>query len=222
MINLSTTLAELVSRNERYAPVLERAGLDYCCGGQRSLRQAATEAGLDPSAVLGDLLRSVEASAPPPEWRDLSPAELGRHIVEVHHHWLRERMPALLALADKVETVHGDRHPELHQVHRALKVMWAELVPHLDAEEADLFPAIEADGPLDDELVAMLGDDHEVVGALLDTLRALTSEFTPPEDGCASYQSLYRGLAELDRDMRLHVHKENNVLFPLLAARVAS
>jgi regulator of cell morphogenesis and NO signaling len=222
MINLSTTLAELVTRNERYAPVLERAGLDYCCGGQRTLREAALDAGLDPSQVLGDLLRAVEPAAPPPEWTGLAPAELCRHIVDTHHRFLRERLPELIALAEKVEGVHGGRHPELHEVRGALQVMWSELVPHLREEEAELFPAVEAAGPLEERMVASLGDDHEVVGALLDTLRALSSDFEPPADGCASYQSLYRGLAELDRDIRLHVHKENNVLFPLLLERIAS
>src|SRR5690606_30907733 len=125
MINLSTTLAELVTRNERYAPVLERAGLDYCCGGQRTLREAALDAGLDPSQVLGDLLRAVEPAAPPPEWTGLAPAELCRHIVDTHHRFLRERLPELIALAEKVEGVHGGRHPELHEVRGALQVMWS-------------------------------------------------------------------------------------------------
>jgi regulator of cell morphogenesis and NO signaling len=221
MINLTTTLAELVSRSERYATVLERAGLDYCCGGQRSLGEAATEAGLDGSVLLGDLLRAVEPTAPGPEWITMGPAELCDHITETHHAYLRQRLPELLALADKVEGVHGERHPELAEVRDAIRVMWAELLPHLAAEETELFPAIRREGLPDPALVEGLGDDHEVVGALLDTLRSLTHVFQAPADGCASYQSLYRGLAELDRDVRLHVHKENNVLFPTLAGRVA-
>jgi regulator of cell morphogenesis and NO signaling len=218
MINLTTTLAELVSRNERYAPVLERAGLDYCCGGQRSLGEAADEAGLDGSVLLGDLLRAVEPAAPGPEWVALGTAELCDHITTTHHTFLRERLPELLALAEKVEGVHGRRHPELTEVHRALQVLWSELLPHLAAEETDLFPVVRAGGTLDPEVIEALGDDHEVVGALLETVRALTSGFQPPQDGCASYRSLYTGLAELDRDVRLHVHKENNVLFPALTS----
>jgi regulator of cell morphogenesis and NO signaling len=217
MINLSTTLGDIVSTNERYAAVLDGAGLDYCCGGRRTLDQAAAEAGIDGSVLLGTLLRATEPTEPGPPWADLDAGALCDHITESHHGFLRRRLPELLALSDKVLGVHGERHPELSEVHRTLQVFWAETCPHLDHEEAALFPTIQSGNEVPSELVDELGSDHELVGALLDTLRSLTHDHVPPDDACASYQSLYRGLAELDTDTRLHVHKENNLLFPMVA-----
>lgn len=216
MINLSTTLADLVSRDDRFAPILDRAGLDYCCGGTRTLGSAATEAGIDGSMLLGALLRAAQGGDTAPEWAGLEVDELCRHIVATHHAFLRQRMPELLALAEKVEGVHGARHPELDEIRNALRVMWSELLPHLATEEDELFPLVASGASLDSELIESLGDDHHVVGALLDTIRTLTDGFEVPADGCASYRALYLGLDELDRDTRLHVHKENNVLFPQL------
>ena len=58
--------------------------------------------------------------------------------------------------------------------------------------------------------------EHDTAGALLAHLRELTGGYASPADGCASYEMLYRGLAELEADTHLHVHKENNVLFPMV------
>jgi regulator of cell morphogenesis and NO signaling len=218
VINLATTLGELVTRHEQAAQILERAGLDYCCGGHRTLRAAAEEAGLDGSALLGEILREVPPADPAPEWSTLDPAALCDHLTVTHHAYLRERLPELVRLSEKVVGVHGERHPELVDIDQALQVAAAELIPHLEREEHDLFPAVRARRAIPAELMDALDDDHHVVGALLDTIRNLSHQHGPPDDACASYQLLYRQLAELDHDLRLHVHKENNVLFPALVA----
>lgn len=217
IINLQTRLADIVSADERHAGVLDSAGLDYCCGGARTLGEAAGEAGLDASTLLGSLLAATGPSPVAPDWSRLAPSELCDHIVTTHHRYLRDQLPVLVDLAAKVESVHGERHPELADVRSLVDEIEAEVLPHLDREEADLFPAIAASGLVDVDLVAALEADHDDLGRHLDRLRSLTDGFEPPADGCASYRSLYRGLAELDRDTRLHVHKENNVLFDQMA-----
>jgi len=217
-IDTSTTLAELVTANPDRVRTLEAFDLDYCCHGQRDLAAAAAEAGADIDQVVAALAAVDGRRAPEqPDWASLDVATLLEHIVAVHHAYLRDELPRLVRLGDKVRSVHGERHTELGVVVDTLDELVSALEPHLDFEERELFPRITAlaagDGPID--LTDVL-DDHEAVGSLLDQLRAATDEFRTPADGCNSFRLFYDGLAGLDADTRLHVHKENNLVFPAL------
>lgn len=225
MIDIHETLGDLVTANPARARTLEDLDLDYCCEGRRTLMDACHSTGRDIVQVVA-ALDEVDASAPEgmPDWARLALDELLDHIVATHHAYLRAGAPRLIELGRKVVGVHGDRHPELGGVLATLEQLWAELEPHLDEEERTLFPAfraVVAGGKGADADVSQLRDDHDAAGALLDRLRADTSTFQTPADGCASYHAFYAGLAELDADTRLHVHKENNIVFPAIQRQLA-
>ena len=224
-------LGDLVTGHPILAPLLDDLGLDFCCGGQRSLASACRAAGLDVHEVVARL-RDAEAAAGtaavPPAWAGLGPAALVDHLEVVHHRYLDAELGRLGALADKVAAVHGSRHPELAEVGATFAELRADLEPHLRKEEQVLFPMIrrlDAAGgePLDPPLpmtlaapVSVMLAEHEQAGELLARLRALTGGYVPPDDACASYRSLYERLAALEADTHLHVHKESNVLFPMV------
>ncbi len=214
-INPDTTLGQLVNDHPQLAPRLERLGLDYCCGGREPLKDAVAACGLALDDVISTLSQEAVGSVRA-DWADMAPAELVDHIYSTHHVYLHEELPRLEALAAKVLSVHGQRHPELGKVFTLTRQLHAELEPHLVVEETDVFPAIrrmERDGELDGRIAALI-EEHEVAGELLEQLRAVTGDYEVPADGCASYQALYTGLATMEHDTHIHVHKENNVLFP--------
>ena len=221
-------LGDLVAEHPHLAPVLERWQIDYCCGGDRSLGDACEEAAVKPGDVV-DALRAAVTSPPDATSTeatvtDLTPSELADHIERTHHAFLRRELPRLAELADRVLAVHGDRHPELAEVHDTFEALRLDLEPHLAREEQILFPfireidnALRSDRTVDGALanpVTVLRDDHEHVGALMARLSRQTDAFTTPADGCASYRALYDGLGALVADTHVHVHKENNILFP--------
>jgi regulator of cell morphogenesis and NO signaling len=222
----TTTLAELVTMAPGAARVLEQFELDYCCGGQRRLGDACTDRGLEAAVVLA-ALAAIEVE-PEPDWASMAPAQLVDHIEATHHAYLHAELPRLGALATKVAGVHGGRHPELHEVRATYEELRADLEPHLLREERVLFPMIctLATATSFPELhsgsvrnpISVLLTEHDRAGALLERLRGLTNGYRTPADGCASYGALYDGLAELEADTHLHVHKENNVLFPAVVA----
>jgi regulator of cell morphogenesis and NO signaling len=213
-------IGDIVAENPAAARLFDTYGLDYCCHGGRTLHDACTEAHVDPSAVTGalDQLGREGDTA----WTSLSPRQLSGHIVEVHHLPLKAELPLLDGLAGKVLAVHGDRHPELADVRRIVTELRAELEPHLLKEERVLFPAITAltegsrvfpFGSIGNP-ITMMTLEHDRAGEVLRELRAATADYTVPDDGCASYRSLYERLAALELDTHLHIHKENHVLFP--------
>lgn len=225
-MHANMTLAEIVTRDPGAAPVLEAHHLDYCCGGNQTLADACTSAGLDAGLVIAEL--TAAPTAPTAQWSQMAPGALVDHLEVTHHAYLHRELPRLTALADKVARVHGSRHPELAEVSALVTALHADLEPHLTKEERVLFPMIrELDtspdvpaihcGSLTNPIGVMLAE-HDQTGELLEQLRHVTNNYAVPADGCASYEALYRGLAALEADTHLHVHKENNVLFPAVLA----
>ncbi|MFN7148185.1 MAG: iron-sulfur cluster repair di-iron protein [Microthrixaceae bacterium] len=221
-IDPELTLGALVNQQPGSARVLESFGLDYCCGGRQSLLDACRTRGV----AVEDVAAALDHIGPEisPDWVAMTPAALVDHLESTHHRYLHAELPRLDALAEKVAAAHGGRHPELLDVLADVKDLRDDLEPHLFKEEKVLFPMIRelcaADaavtfhcGTLGNPISMML-IEHDRAGSLLEQLRERTDGYAVPADGCASYQALYDGLAELETDTHLHVHKENNLLFP--------
>lgn len=222
--SLDRTLGELVAERPARARIFERLGVDYCCHGRRTLREASTAAGLRPDEVAAEIDAVVDDAGA--DIDRLEPVALVDHVLATHHAYLHEELPLLVALADKVRDVHGSRHPELARVAALVREIRDDLEPHLAKEEQVLFPAIRAwaggqrafpFGTLPNPVRAMMLE-HDRAGELLEELRAATSGYSPPADGCTSYRTLYARLEHLEADTHRHVHLENNVLFPALTA----
>jgi regulator of cell morphogenesis and NO signaling len=225
-IDEKMTLGELVNAHPQLARELERWGLDYCCRGGRTLAEACDAAGLAPRALVAELTALTRRPAVVEDWTTMTAAELVGHIVATHHHYLWAELPRLTDLVEKVARVHGARHPELREVEAVFDDLRTDLEPHMLKEERVLFPMIRElsvatapptfhCGTLRNPISVMLAE-HDRAGALLARLRDLTQGYAPPVDACASYEACYRGLAELEADTHLHIHKENNLLFPMV------
>ncbi|HEX6057048.1 MAG TPA: DUF542 domain-containing protein, partial [Intrasporangium sp.] len=140
-VDISATLSDLVIQDARRTRILEKFAIDYCCSGQRSLAEATRDAGLDLD-VIAQALDLPDGSPSPQGQPARENAVLAHDIVDTHHAYMWEEMPRLQALVDKVNTVHGDRHPELARVRAAYTEAVAALDPHMPTEERVVFPAI--------------------------------------------------------------------------------
>jgi regulator of cell morphogenesis and NO signaling len=202
--------------------VLEKLGIDYCCGGRALLEQMCAKKGLDVSDVIGAIRQAAAGGRG--ETRDWSLAtmeELTRNIETTHHQYLKDELPRLLILAAKVARVHGDKDHRLVQLERVLGRFAEELTEHMLKEENVLFPTlrtVERDGahmpPGIERPIACMMEEHTDAGDALERMRELTDGFTPPLGACGSWRVLLTDLARLERDMHEHVHQENNILFP--------
>lgn len=219
------TLGDIVSSNYRAAAILERHGLDFCCGGRNSLEKACRLHEVDLPGILAELKNLQPATEPTVS---SNPAELVTHIVDQHHTYVRHAIPSIRRHLSKVIGAHGARHPELAAVARNFNHVADELMLHLMKEEQVLFPYIRAvaqsidlgEPPPPDMFgtvqnpIRMLESEHQAVGDALAMIRASTSNYEPPVDACTTYRLVYAELREFERDLHRHVHLENNVLFP--------
>jgi regulator of cell morphogenesis and NO signaling len=217
----ATTIAEIATACPASVRVFQRYGIDFCCGGKRPLRSACADQGI-PFEELARALGEA-AAAPAPDTRDWSRQPLHTlidHIIGTYHDALRDELPRLGAMAAKVAAVHGRKSPALRHIDEVLGALSADLGEHMHKEERALFPAIRsaeaglAGAAAVAHPIAVLEHEHDDAGVLLAELRSLTDGFAVPDWGCGTMRALYDGLAALEAAMHVHVHLENNVLFP--------
>ncbi len=224
-IALETPVGQLVTESPDRARVFEEYGIDYCCGGKLPLAEACRAKNADPEAVAARIAELDEAQPPAePDWAGLSLTALCEHIIKVHHEHLRGELSRLHAMVDKVASVHGDNHAETIKIRSVFKRLKAELESHMGKEEVILFPWIrridagQAAGPFPNDAVGSpikcMEDEHAEAGEALARLNELTGGYDPPPHACNTWRVLYDGLERLEKDMHIHIHKENNVLFP--------
>lgn len=222
---LDRTVGEIVAENPSQARVFQAFGIDFCCQGGRTLREACALKGIAPKSVTEQLEAAMHEKKDSGENPALlPPAELADYIVATHHAYLRSELPRLHAMTERVARVHGGHTPALVQVHEVFGAMAEELGSHMMKEEQILFPAVKAlsqGGPgvvgLDGPVACML-QEHDDAGAALSRMRELTNGFTPPAEACNTYRALFAGLRELEEDLHRHIHLENSVLFPVALA----
>lgn len=227
-ITLDTPVGQLAASRAETVRILEKHGIDYCCHGEKTLAAACDDVGVNAKQLLDELGTEPPPDAgSEPDWSEESLTNLCDHIEQTHHWFLREQLPYLAELLDKVVVVHQSNHPELQDLRGVFLELRAELEPHMKKEERILFPALRSleqagrpptfpFGSVRNPIGAM-EDEHEFAGRALRRLRELTSGYTPAADACNSFRALYAGLEQLEADLHLHIHKENNILFPRAA-----
>lgn len=219
-ITENTTVADIATAIPSSVRVFQRHGVDFCCGGKRPLAVVCAEHGLS----VADLTSEIEASNATPgldrDWTDAPLTDLADHIVTTFHDALRAELPRLEGIAGKVAQVHGAKGAHLARVHDVVRELSGDLKQHMEKEELVLFPVIRAleagdrqSFPLEAPITVM-EQEHDRAGELLAELRRITGDYVAPEWACGTLRALYQGLAELEASMHVHVHLENNVLFP--------
>ena len=218
LIDLS--LGQLARRIPGATRLFDAHRLDFCCGGNKTLRAAAEAAGVDTAPIVEELRLLAERADTSGErdWQDASATELVEHILARYHAVHREQLPELIRLARKVEQVHGDRAECPHGLADHLAAMAQELESHMRKEELVLFPMIaRGHGALAVAPVSMMRHEHDDHGDALRHLESLTDGITPPRGACTTWRALYTGLRTFREDLMQHIHTENNILFERFA-----
>lgn len=226
------TVGDIVAEDYRAATVFERHGIDFCCGGDRTLPQACDEAGVAVQTVLDDL-QNLDDLVPPTEagverYNDWSPDFLADYISNQHHTYVKAALPRVEALAQKVAEAHGTDHPETREIAALWPELRGEMARHTQKEELLLFPYVRqlvraeraGDSVAPPEfgsaraLIDEMEAEHDGTGDRLGRIQALSDGFAAPADACASYRALYEELRAFDADTKKHIHLENQILFP--------
>jgi regulator of cell morphogenesis and NO signaling len=232
-ITTSTLVADIATANPATIKVFQRHRIDFCCGGRVPLSEVCDAHQIAPPLLIGELEQALSATESHIDWTTASLTRLVSHIQARFHRPLEEEIPRLRAMVDKVVSRHGARLPRLAQLQATFAGLQSELLDHMKKEDVLLFPAIvaleagaapgrSAGWTWIDQPILVMEAEHAAAGAALERMAELTDGYVPPEDACPTFRGLYYGLAELERDMHVHVHLENHILFPRAAALARS
>jgi len=222
------TVGEIVANDYRTAQVFRHYGIDFCCGGDETIEEAVAGKEIELQAVKEELKKLGQEGEADDNYSVWPIDFLTDYIINNHHRFTRDKMPEIEAYAKKVAQVHGKHHPELVDVYKEVVKLHAHFDEHMDEEEEVLFPYIKQLAEADkkntlpestavdqaEDPVALMKEEHEEVGAIMEHIRKLTSDYELPEDACTTYGLLYKNLENFEKDMHKHVHLENNILFP--------
>jgi regulator of cell morphogenesis and NO signaling len=220
-------VADIATNDPGTIRIFQAHGLDFCCGGQIPLGDACSRRDIDTDSMLAELRAASKGRDDLADWQRASMTELVAYIQQRFHAPLREELPRLHQMVNKVVDRHGDRLPHtLLPLKATFEGLQQELLHHMRKEDVVLFPAVVAleasggAGPAGSQWmwiqqpIGVMEAEHEQAGAALARLREITHGYAPPEDACPTFRGLYYGLAQLEHEMHLHVHLENNILFP--------
>lgn len=227
-----TTIGDIVAEDFRTAIIFEQAGIDFCCNGNRTIEAACKEQKIE----TGDFLRRLQQVVDAPSRKDYAvndykswPLDLLADFIEkTHHRYVVTQIPIIQSFLDKIVRVHGDRHPELAEIKALFDICAGELTAHMKKEELILFPFIrkmvqaKQEGIKDisasfstvQNPIWMMMHEHETEGERFRRIKELSNQYAPPGDGCNTFQAAFVGLQAFEDDLHMHIHLENNILFP--------
>lgn len=230
MISPETKVGDVVKNHFQTVKIFDEHQIDFCCGGNQSLLTACKKKSLDPQEVITKLEEAIKIPVNVPNFDKMPLEELIQYILKNHHSYVREQIPMISKFLNKIEDVHGAKHPEIELVNALFKESVKQLTQHMEKEETELFPLIEKlekmkkEEPYASSLISteesilLLIRDHENEGARFEQISLLTNAYQPPQGACNTYCAAYENLHAFEKDLHRHVHLENNILFPKAVA----
>lgn len=221
-------IGDIVAQNFHSAKVFENLGLDFCCGGKKTISDACNEKGLNTDYVISELSKMDGETSASYHYGNWELDFLIDYIINNHHSYVVNASSTIMHHLQKVVEAHGLKHPEVIEINRIFSELKEELSAHMQKEEKMLFPYIKrmciasknsleisypAFGKVENP-VKVMEAEHESAGKMLAEINKLSSSYTPPANACGTYKVLYAELKEFEHDLHVHVHLENNILFP--------
>ncbi len=227
-ITKESIIGDLVAHDYRTAAVFKKNKIDFCCNGNRSIEDACDKKKIESDGLIEQLqVATAQTGSSSIDFNSWPLDLLADYVEKTHHRYVDNKIPEIIPFLDKIVRVHGDRHPELLEIAQLFKESAGELSAHMKKEELVLFPYIRkmvAAKQKGESVSAHFGTvqnpiqnmmhEHDTEGERFRKISDLSNNYTPPADGCTTYKVTFSMLKEFEDDLHLHIHLENNILFP--------
>ncbi len=221
-------VGEVVAEDYRTASIFKKYNVDFCCNGNKSIDEVCEKKNISPSQLLEELNAIARQTANQSVDYQSWPLDLlADYIEKKHHRYVTGKIQEITPYLDKVTRVHGNRHPELTEIRSLFSECARAMEMHMKKEEFILFPFIrklvssaQAGRPVQapfgtvENPITMMKHEHSAEGERFSTIARLSDNYTPPADACNTYRVTFSLLKEFEEDLHLHIHLENNILFP--------
>ncbi len=227
-ISKESIIGELVAQDYRVASVFKKHHIDFCCNGARSIQEACDTQNINVDALITQLNEAgTSRDASGTDFQSWPLDLLADYVEKKHHRYVEAKIQEITPFLEKIVCVHGERHPELLEVAQLFQESAADLTAHMSKEEGILFPHIRkmvaaqqngtvAEAPFGtvQNPIKVMMSEHDNEGERFRKIAELTNDYTPPEDACNTYRVTFAMIQEFEDDLHLHIHLENNILFP--------
>ncbi len=224
-ISKQSIVGEVVAQDYHAASIFKMHGIDFCCKGNRSIESVCESKNIDADYLIEELTKSTQQNGKDTiDYQSWDMDLLADYIEKKHHRSVEKKIVEIKPFLDKVMRVHSDRHPELIQINELFNATAGELAMHMKKEELILFPFVRklasnatVEQPRFGTVqnpIQMMMDEHEIEGERFRKIAELSDNYNPPNDACATYKVTFAMLKEFEEDLHLHIHLENNILFP--------
>lgn len=222
-------IGDVVAADYKAATIFNKHSIDFCCNGNRTIGEACQSHGLDSEEFVDELNKSLsEMESKSTDYNSWPLDLLADYIEKKHHRYCDSKITEIKPYIEKITNVHGGRHPELAEVQELFNKTAAEMSMHMKREELTLFPYIRKMVSANDKgetpekprfetvesPIAKMMAEHDEEGKRFRRIREITNDYSVPEDGCNTYKVTLAMLEEFEQDLHLHIHLENNILFP--------
>lgn len=225
---LDKTVGEIVASDYRTADIFRNYNIDFCCGGKAKLSDVCSKKNIEITQIILELNELNKVVKNEPDFSNMPVEQLTAHIVNVHHSYVEQHTILLKQYGSKVVSVHGQHHTELIEIVQLFESLATELALHMKKEEFILFPFINALAKAKqtgssiqkthfktiENPIEMMELEHDVAGDIMTKIAYLSDNFTPPLEACNTYKVYFAKLQEFEKDLHVHIHLENNILFP--------
>lgn len=223
------SVGEFVADNYRTASVFQKYNIDFCCKGGKTINEVCENKKIPADELLNDLNDVLKQSNDPgSDYQSWSLDLLADYIEKKHHRYVEQAIPPLKQFLNKLCKVHGPHHPELFEINEEFNASAGELTMHMRKEELILFPYIRKmvvakynkatkEQPVFGSVqnpINMMMEEHNTEGERFRKIAELGNNYNPPPDACNTYRVAFSLLKEFEDDLHLHIHLENNILFP--------
>ena len=227
--NTQKEIGQFVADDFRTAAIFSKYKIDFCCNGNRTVEEACDKKGIDSNLLMNEINQVLNSKTGETiDYKSWPLDLLAEYIEKKHHRYVEEKIPVLRQFLDKLCKVHGERHPELFKINELFTASAGELASHMKKEELILFPFVKrmVKAKLENEAIlspqfgtvenpiAMMMHEHDTEGKRFREIAELTNNYNPPIDACNTYKVTFAMLDEFEKDLHLHIHLENNILFP--------
>lgn len=228
-VQKENTIGEIVAGNFRTAQVFEKYGLDFCCGGKKTISDACDKHGVNADELINELQTvGINGNGKSTDYSSWEADFLIDYIINTHHAYITNALPSIYAHSRKVAGAHGENHPEVIEIADYFSKVQEDLKAHMLKEEKMLFPYIKKLAEINrkkldvqyppfgtvNNPIKVMEAEHAEVGELFSKINKLSRNYTPPEDACTTFRVLFQELKEFENDLHIHIHLENNILHP--------
>jgi regulator of cell morphogenesis and NO signaling len=224
-VRKSDKIGMIVAADIEAASVFSDYGIDFYSKGNRTLEETCINENVPIVSLLDDLSRVADLVQPRHDFLLMNIRNLSHHILRKHHRFTEGRLIFIKHALHAMFNEFGDEGNILMPVKNVFEDLSLQLTVQMNYEEFIIFPSLEkiarsnkrcsmAEYRKIQQHIAYMKDESSRDIEKFKLLKEATHHYAARGKDETLYEIAYGAMKELENDLKIHMHLENNILFP--------